>query len=65
MSNVSEMKRVRYEEIIRQTPKSWQIRFPDGIVEWIPKSQARLIGNDLYVEQWIIQAKGIEDYVEA
>lgn len=62
--DVSELKKLRYEKIIRETEKAINVRFPDGVIEWLPKSQTRMIGSDLYASDWIIETKGIEDYVD-
>ena len=62
--NVGDMEIVRYEEILRETEKARNIRFPDGVVEWLPKSQTRIIDGTLYATKWIIGQKAIEDYVE-
>lgn len=62
--NLDEMKTVRYEEILRETEKAINIRFPDGVVEWVPKSQVRIVDGTLYASKWIIEQKSIEDYIE-
>lgn len=51
-----------YEEILKETPKAWHIRFSSVSIEWIPKSQGRLLNDRLYVAKWIMRDKNLERF---
>jgi hypothetical protein len=61
--NIADAPELDYEKILRETDKSWQIRFSPANVEWIPKSQARMLGKSLYVAAWLIEEKGLTQFI--
>jgi len=60
--NLNETTELRYEKILQDREKSWKIQFSQGVIEYIPKSQARLVNEKLYVADWLIREKCLEDF---
>ena len=60
--NVDEAVELDYETILKKTDKAWQVRFSPTQICWVPKSQARIFNNNLYVSRWIVKEKGLESY---
>jgi hypothetical protein len=58
-----------YEEIIeeKETERAWCFLFEKGLpVVWLPKSQVEDIRetvNEVDIPLWLVDAKGLEDYV--
>ncbi len=51
-----------FQENLKETEKAYQIKFSQTEVHWMPKSQTRIIGNHIYVPEWLIEAKHLNDY---
>lgn len=56
--DISESVKLNIDKIIKETDKAWNVKIGDSI-EWLPKSQCRIINNHIYIPRWICDAKGI------
>jgi len=61
--NVADAPELNFDKILQEREKAWQILFPEGIIEWIPKSQARILDNRLYIADWLVKEKRLEDFI--
>lgn len=57
---------VDFEYLLKETDKAYQIRFSPISIEWIPKSQCRILGNiktdkTIYIARWLALEKGLVD----
>ena len=60
----SEHEPLKFEKVLKETPKAYYIKFEVGVEEWIPKSQVLLEEDILYMPRWMIEDKALEDYVK-
>lgn len=59
----SEHEPMKFEKILKETSKAYNIKFEVGVEEWIPKSQVLLENDVLYMPKWMIEEKALEDYI--
>lgn len=60
---------IRFESLLRETPKAWFIRFPmkDDLTNddvWLPKSQCEIDRRSKTIEVpgWLMEEKNLYDY---
>ena len=53
----------KYQKIEHETEKAWQIVFPDGLIEWFPKSHTRIdkAKSEIFIPKWIAESKDLPD----
>lgn len=57
--DLTESIKLNIKEKISETEKAWQIKLDCGVY-WFPKSQCRVIGNNIYLPKWLADQKQIE-----
>ena len=61
--DLSEHKALRFEKISKETEKAFMVKFDQENVIWLPKSQIRVIEDVIYVPQWLIDDKFLEEFI--
>lgn len=61
--DLTEALELDFEIVLKETEKALQIRFGPQEVQWIPKSQCRILNNILYMPEWLVKEKGLEGFV--
>lgn len=57
--DLTEMEKIEFEQIIKETDKAHQVKFDSETVVWVPKSQSRIINKTIYLPEWMAQEKGL------
>jgi len=60
--DLAETIKLDVREIVTETEKAWQVKLSDGVY-WLPKSQCRIISNEVYIPKWLADSKQI-DYLD-
>jgi len=53
-----------FEEKIRETDKAVQLKFSAGSVEWLPKSQIRIVDKFVYLPEWLVKEKNLNEFIQ-
>lgn len=51
-----------FQQILKESEKAYQIKFSATDIHWLPKSQIRVVGDHIYIPQWLINEKGLSEY---
>jgi len=60
--NIGESPILEFKEILKETKNAYQIKFSESEICWLPKSQIRIIGKNLYIPEWLIKDKNLIGY---
>ena len=61
--NILESPILEFKETLKESDKAMQIKFSQTNICWLPKSQVRIIGNHIYLPQWLIDKNELEEFV--
>jgi hypothetical protein len=61
--NLVETPIIKFIEVVEETQKACQIKFSQNDIQWLPKSQIRIVGNFLYIPEWLVKEKDLGDYL--
>lgn len=61
--DVSTALELDFEEILKETDKAYQIRFSSTEIHWLPKSQCRIIDKNIYMPKWLVEDKGLQEFI--
>lgn len=61
--DIAKTPQLYYESKLQESEKAFQIKFDSETVCWLPKSQVRLLGNIIFVPQWLVNNKELKPFL--
>ena len=61
--NLDEAIELDFESELNHSDKAYQIKFDAANIVWLPKSQTRILGDIIYVPAWLVEAKGLKEFI--